>query len=750
MPQAHELLFTFTTAALPPEKFGLVKVTGQESISELFQFDLDLVSADADVDSSQIVNRPARIEIDRDGNVAVLHGIVSRFEQRDQGPEFVNYHAVLVPRLYALELTRQCRVFLDKNVKSIIDEVLQEDGLSSGTDYELKLTQTYAVREYVVQYQESDLNFIRRLMEHEGIFFFFEHGDKQEKLVIADSMDAHQPVSGESSIPFRDARAVSAGGEAVGALTFRQQVMPRKVILKDYNYRKPSLEIKGTADAVGSGVGTVMEYGDHFKDPDEGKRLAGVRAEELICREKIYFGESGCQAFSAGATFTLQDHFRSSHNMKYLLVEVRHFGEQLGIVGSASGGEASRPSYTNQFQAIPADVQFRPLRITPKPRIQGVMHASVDGAGGSDYAEIDDTGRYKVKLPFDLSSAGGGKASQFIRMAQPYSGADYGMHFPLHKGTEVLLTHLDGDPDRPIISGSVPNPDTGSPVTAANHTQCVIRTGSDNKIVIEDTRGNERIKMSTPHSTTSVYLGSPNPNGQPGYCMKTTAFSNNNIGQDSTTKIGINRETKIGSNSKVNIGANSDMTITANLTNSIGGSLTETVVGKWVQSVGGNALRSIQGMFKDFMAGNFIKFTGGAQSDFIVGAKTEVVLGMKLDQVTGVKIDLSAAKIVDKSPEISNFAARNVCKAGAYACKVAGQAMLKAGGSMGLKALKINQQADDLKIDIAAGVATTSAKYDLATNTMRVKAASFALSKGLDLKAKGDKLSVKANTFVVK
>lgn len=538
--EASEILLSFQVNGFPPEKFALTRMEGREAISELYEFAIDLVSADPDIDLDKVVNQSAVVLIDRDGDISRFHGIVTIFEQRSMGPEFVNYHAVLVPRLHNLAHTKQCQVFLDKDVKTILNDVLVENGLAEDKDFSILLKETYPRREYVLQYQESDLDFISRQMEHYGIFYFFEHGESKEKLIITDRQEAPGPIEGEPEIPFRDARAIDPAGEAVSSLVLRQRQLSKQVLLKDYNYRNPSVEIKGNADVIPKGFGTYMEYGDHFKTPEEGSTLARVRMEEQLCRQKMYYGESACRHFRSGATFSLIDHFRSTNNMKYLLLDVNHSATQLGIVGSAYGGAPEKPSYLNTFTAIPASVMFRPARLTPRPQITGIMHATVDADASGQYAEIDEMGRYKVKLPFDLSNAAAGKASHYVRMSQPYSGSEYGMHFPLHKDTEVLLVHLDGDPDRPIISGTVPNPNNASPVTAGNKTQCRIRTGSDNEMLIEDTAGSEYILIRTPNEDTHLSIGADHHSNHapPGVTMGSKAGVSINAGKGVTITAG--------------------------------------------------------------------------------------------------------------------------------------------------------------------------------------------------------------------
>ncbi len=511
MPEITEtdILFTFQVEGQPPDLFAVVRFDGHEAMSELYRFDIDLVSSNSDIDSDAIVNHSAVLMVERDGDVRHFHGIVSRFSEGDRGPEFVQYSVVLSPRLINLMHPVQCQIFQEKDIKTIISDVLIENGLADGDDFVIRAPGTYPTHEYVAQYQQSDLDFIMQRAEHDGLYFFFDHGENKEQLIIADNKDAYLDVHGETTIPYRDARSVNPGGEAVGSFWLNQQLVPKNVILKDYNYRKPSLEIKGEAEIHESGFGTFMEYGDHFKDPEDGKRLAAVRAEEILCRRRTFNGSSGWRHLECGHKFTLEDHFKPTMNGEYVITSVTHSGSQLGIVGSASGGTPDRPSYTNQFTCIASDLLFRPARVTPKPKVFGFMHAVIDAGGSGEYAEIDEDGRYKVKLPFDLSDASEGKASKFVRMAQPYSGPGMGMHFPLHKGTEVLLIHLDGDPDRPLIVGSVPNPDTISPVTGANQTQCVIHSGGNNRIVIEDTDGTQRIAMTSPTASTYFSIGAP-------------------------------------------------------------------------------------------------------------------------------------------------------------------------------------------------------------------------------------------------
>jgi type VI secretion system secreted protein VgrG len=262
-------------------------------------------------------------------------------------------------------------------------------------------------------------------------------------------------------------------------------MVPQQVTLRDYNWRTPSVPLVAQQKVDPQGRGLQMYYGEHFRDTGEGKKLAKVRAEELAARREVYTGQSRVRALRSGQIFELMGHVLGQFDQSYLVTEVTHEVDQQRVSGESAAARGTQ-GYTNSWLAIPAKVPFRPERRTPKPRVMGIVNAVVDGTVNGAAAPIDELGRYKVLLPFDVSGKAGGKASRWIRMVQTASGAGYGMHFPLHVGTEVAISHVNGDPDRPIIVGSVPNPETLTPVVSDNATQSVIRTRAGIHIEFED------------------------------------------------------------------------------------------------------------------------------------------------------------------------------------------------------------------------------------------------------------------------
>jgi type VI secretion system secreted protein VgrG len=390
----------------------------------------------------------------------------------------------MVPRLWYTTLTLRSRVYQDLSVPDIIKAVLKDSSMAD-EHFELRLEGTYPKREYVVQYQESDYQFISRLIEHEGICFFFEHTPDGEKVVFADANASFSAPAGYEQIQYLPREGVTDPVESIWSVAYQAHMVPQQVTLREYNWRTPSVPLLAQQKVDAQGRGLQMLYGEHFRDTGEGKKLAKVRAEEFAARRELYTGHSRVRALHSGQIFELTGHLLGQFDQSYLVTEVTHEVDQQRVMGE-SGAAQGTQGYTNAWRGIPASVRYRPERRTPKPRIAGIVNAVVDGTVNGAAAPLDEQGRYKVLLPFDVSGKAGGKASRWIRMVQNSSGAGYGTHFPLHVGTEVALSHINGDPDRPIIIGSVPNPETLTPVIADNATQSVIRTRAGIHIEFED------------------------------------------------------------------------------------------------------------------------------------------------------------------------------------------------------------------------------------------------------------------------
>jgi len=508
----------FESAALSADTFQILKMDGEEEISHLFRFELQLVSRDPNIDFKAVLQAKAHIAIETQGNTRYLHGMLSEFEQFGEWQNGVyEYRAVVVPRLWMMSQSTQNQIFQEQTVPQIIESELNSirqkgghidselslirqkgghplvmNGLSVD-DYELFIIKNYIdkEREYVVQYKETDLNFISRLMEHEGIYYYFEHDENREKLVITDTM-ATEEIAGDSYAEFlTEAATARYDRNVVYRLSRSQKQIPGSVMVTDFNYRTPTVPMQSDNYTVlEEGVGIVTEFGAHFKDSEEGLALAKIRAEEFRCRENIYAGESNIPAFTCGGLYSLGQHFRAEYNQTYMITKVEHHASQ----EIESWGNVGNTNYHNAFNCIPSGMSYRPQRLTPKPKLYGIMNGTIDSEQNLGRADLDEFGRYKVKMPFDMNGAAPGMASRRIRMAQPYGGAGddgagIGMSFPLLKGTEVIWTCIDGDIDRPIITGVVPNPLQPSVTNTQNANSNVVKTSSGVTMSFHDGSG---------------------------------------------------------------------------------------------------------------------------------------------------------------------------------------------------------------------------------------------------------------------
>jgi type VI secretion system secreted protein VgrG len=487
-----DLGLAFVSGGVPGDSLRLLGVEGRESLSRLFEFELYLGRDEVpltDDDLAALLHAPCAVALGP-GAGDIVHGILRRVRVIDAaGPEAHRYVATMAPTASLFTLARTNRVFQEMSVPAMVQAILTQYGLTIGEDFDILTTGSFQAREYAVQYEETDWDFIQRWLESEGLFYWFEHSGVRSKLLISDSNSYATPIAESTSIPYRRRVDLASGTSSVWSWSREARRLPARVGVFDYNYRTPHIRLvaKAPVDAA-RGFGSVMFYNEHFKTLAEGEAVARVRAERLKCEGRVISGLTDCQRLRAGHSFELADHYDPSQEGSYLVTSVAlRAGHPVpAIDGGTKGAHEDLHAFTARFEAIPMGVQYRPARVTPWPSIHGVMHAHIDEEGSGEHAQLDDAGRYKVRLPFDAGTATGTAASRWIRMAQAASGVGYGAHQPLHKGAEVLLAHIDGDPDRPIIVGAVPNAHTVSPVTSANATQTVINTHSGIRIEMED------------------------------------------------------------------------------------------------------------------------------------------------------------------------------------------------------------------------------------------------------------------------
>jgi len=488
------------SSALGIEPMAVQSLEGFDELNRIYRFGLHLelpAGSLAPDELSRILESPATIVfVEREHELNRFSGIISELSARpDVEHTQVALDLELVPRLWLLRQQRGSEIFLGRSVPEVVSDKLIANGLVPGRDFSFALREDYAIREFIAQYEETDLDFIDRLCEHAGIIRMFEQRDGAEAIVFTDQQRLFRDVQ-RSGIKVRH----RADHPAAWSVQTKLQRLPRELQAHDYNYRTPRLGLRETEPSrrpVANGGWT--EFGGHAKTVAETKREATVRAEEWGARQHVVEAHSSEASLRAGGVVHLTDALLSQQDLVMTRVDFVFEGDR---------GGGQQHGWLNRISAIPQGTPFRPARVTPVPRVPGLMNAVVDGEIRGDYAELDDHGRYHLRMAYDRSGRTDLGATHPVRMMQPHAGAHYGMHFPLRPGTEVLVGFVNADPDRPVIVGTAPNPVTTSPVVQLNQTQNVLRTGSNNEMVIEDLKGIERIRLHTPYKTTTLQLGS--------------------------------------------------------------------------------------------------------------------------------------------------------------------------------------------------------------------------------------------------
>ena len=635
--------FSFVAAGLGPGAFEVTRFAAREGLAEPYAVDLDLASPDPDIDFAAVLGQPATLVRFRGLDPVPMHGVVTAMDLGARSADRTVYHVRLEPALSRLGLAVQSRVFQDATVVDVARDLLDEHGIT-GSAARFDIERSYPRREYVVQYEETDLAFFRRLLEREGIWFQFEHPEDgaRETVVVTDRRGAFTPIgpgpSGAAAVVYREGSGmVRDRAESVTDVRVHEHVVPGTVVLKDYNYRTPDTELLAEAPVEGGGAEEVYLYGEHFKDLAEGQRLAETRADEIACRRRIVRGASDVAGLTPGRTFVLENHYRADLNAEYLVVGVDHEGVVAPDADAGGDGAPQPPRYANTFQAIPAKAPFRPARTTKVPKAPGLMTGRVE-SGGGEYAYLDEEGRYRARLGLDRSDKPESQASKAVRMAQPYSGSGYGLHFPNHAGTEVVLGFANGDVDRPMALGTVPNPSQASPSTAANRSQNVIKTMGGNGLTMDDMRGDEHVTL----------------NATKDHTQQVANHQNVNVGSNQSISIGGGRSKSVGGDQSESVAGSKSIavegshteTITGDATVSVTGNETRDTTGDQTVSVVGNQGVAVEGDAETMVQGTFSATVIGEVTETFAAGQTTSVDGTVTLQATGiVKIQTGSSSI---------------------------------------------------------------------------------------------------------
>lgn len=474
-----------------------VRMTMQEAMSRCYRLTLDLIGSSADLSFAGVLRQPASVTLEVDGRSRVFGGVVTEAMFRGVLPaERYWYRLVIEPRLRLLDLTRRSRVFCTDPPVPVGDLLRQVIATAEGVaiptaDVALSLRETaYPVLDMAVQYEETDLAFFCRRAEQVGIFFWWDVGaDGAERLTLGDSNLCFPFMGGSeaaSRLPYRPRSSVSDDGEAVRSLEYTAGLVPEVAVVNARDWTDP-MRLLLARDQPGSSALGRLEFEDEaFSDLDWGQALARIRREEAAAGGAMLRGHSDCVGLRPGQVFTLEGHDRRALNTRHVVVSVTH-----QVCESVAGVEFLPPvtatdrGYGNDFTAIPLSVPYRPARVTPVPRVYGLLPARVDGAGGAR-SDVDALGGYRIILGFDRDTRPPGKSSSQVRLLTPYGGASEGFHFPLRPGTQVMVAFVGGHPDHPVIVAPLYDAQQRSVVTSANRHANVIRTVSGITIKFDD------------------------------------------------------------------------------------------------------------------------------------------------------------------------------------------------------------------------------------------------------------------------
>ena len=475
-------------------ELALHRYRGVESISAPFEFHVGMLSENSVVDLKGLLKTTATISLVMlDGKTRYINGVWREIKHVEIGQENLSvYEGILVPNLWFLTLTSDCRIFQNMTVPDIVSKVLKDWGL---TAFKLSLQKTYPPREYCVQYRETNLDFISRLLGDEGIFYFFQHTDSQHMLVLADDPSAIEECPGQASAYFSLHQHSWDDEDGVDAIEPCASVYTGKVSLTDYNFETPRNSLLVT---VGNNQ-ELYDYPGDYTERSDGERISRIRLEEKEVRQSTVAGQGRCRLFIPGYRFKLKDHFRDDANIEYTLVSITH---QASDVSYFSASKTEEPfSFSNTFEAIPHTTPFHPARSIPKPLIHGVQTALVVGKSGEEIW-VDSYGRVKVQFYWDRLGQKDENSSCWVRVSQIWAGKSWGWVSLPRIGQEVIVGFLEGDPDRPIITGRVYNAEQTTPYALPdNQTQTGIKTRSSkagsadncNEIRFEDKKGSEEL-----------------------------------------------------------------------------------------------------------------------------------------------------------------------------------------------------------------------------------------------------------------
>jgi type VI secretion system secreted protein VgrG len=597
----------------------LLAFSGTESLSRLFSYQLDLSSPNDSIAAKDIVGKKVSWSVSRfDQNPRYFAGIVSRFVAGALSRRKLRtYRAEVVPWTWLLTRTTDCRIFQNQNTPDIITTIFSDFGFG---DYKLELKGTFPKWEYCVQYRETAFNFISRLMEREGIFYFFRHEDGKHTMVLANAASSYTNVP-ESPVEYGPG---SLAPNHIQSWEHHYEFRSGKWTRTDYNFETPSTSLLTTTSTVidlpDAPKYELFDYPGEYFIKGDGDPVTKVRMEEEEAGYSVVNATSQCCTFTPCGKFTLTHHDVAAENGDYVITSIRHAATETSYGSTANG-----TSYNNAFTCIPASVIYRPPRATPKPMVQGVQTAVVTGPGGEEIY-VDKYGRIKVQFFWDRKGKKDDKSSCWIRVAEQWGGKNWGVVCNPRIGQEVIVDFLEGDPDRPLITGRVYNAEQMPPYDLpANMTQSGIKSRSSkggspanyNELRFEDKKGSELVTL---HAEKDQSIEVEHDEAHWVGHDRTK-----NIDHDETTHVKHDRTETVDNNETITIHANRTETVDKDESITIHGNRTETVDKDETITIHGNRTETVDKNESITISGSRTENVSKDESITIGGGRTENV-----------------------------------------------------------------------------------------------------------------------------
>jgi type VI secretion system secreted protein VgrG len=554
---------------LGPDALLLESFDGEEEIAGGFRYTLGLLGKDPSVSAAQLIRTKASVKLTlSNGSERVINGMISRFAQGEQVEGLTVYEVELRPWFWFLSLTTDYCVFQKMSVPTIVKQVCKEHGFS---DVSVKCIKPHPDQEYRVQYGETHLDFISRLMEEEGIFWFAEHDGGKCNLVLADDNSVAKHVV---KLRMSTTGHATEGDDVLSSFAVRQEVRPTKFTANDYNFETPSRQL--LADASGKSQGPaaeVFEFPGGYETTDDGGRIAHIRYQELVAEQVEAEGEGRSREVVVGAKVELSNHTSRTADGAYLVTSIRHSAQ----LGDFRSGGAPGMAYSSRFTAVPFATPYRPERTTPLPRAYGYESAVVVGPAG-DEIFTDSFGRVKVQFFWDRRGKKDDKSSCWVRVSTVWAGKGWGVINTPRIGQEVLVAFLNGDPEDPIIVGRVYNAEQMPPYgLPANKTQSGIKTRSTlqgtpdnfNEIRFEDKKGSEQLFIHA-EKNQDIEVEKDETHWVGHDRTKT-------VDNDETTHVKHDRTETVDNNETISVGGNRSETVGKDESIAVSGNRSETV-----------------------------------------------------------------------------------------------------------------------------------------------------------------------------